>query len=475
LRNDMQTVFDIMTSIILVYFFMLNGLYIFLTLLSMIGIYNHRNLTAYVNYKKLFLLPQVKPISIIAPAYNEQEIIIESVESLLSLQYPELEVIVVNDGSTDSTLAQLIETYNLTKTNRIFRKVVPHKSVKGIYVSPSHPKLVVVDKENGKKADAMNAGLNVAQYPLFCAIDSDSLLEGDALLKMVRPFLEDPEHTVAAGGVIRLSNGCRVKHGQVVSVSLPRNSLARFQIIEYFRAFLGGRLGLNMLRSVLIISGAFGLFRKDIALACGGYRPETIGEDMDLVIRIKRYLHDRKLPFRMYFNPDPICWTQGPETIRSLGNQRNRWHRGLIEVIRHNRRMLFNPKYGVTGLFAMPFYLMFEMLGPLVEFTGYVLFAIILALGRINTPFAILFFLLAVVLGVVLSLLSILLEEYSLRRYPRLKEVLTIILYAVLENFAYRQWLAWVRFRAYFDFLKGKSEWGDMDKKGFSRPESDSP
>jgi cellulose synthase/poly-beta-1,6-N-acetylglucosamine synthase-like glycosyltransferase len=463
----MDTAFNIITIMILAYFFALNTFYILLTLLSMYGIYSHRNLTAYVNYKKLFHLPLVKPISIIAPAFNEEATIVENVESLLSMEYPQFEIIVVNDGSSDTTLDKLVRTFDLKLTHKVFRRVLDSQKVRGIYASPHHSKLVVVDKENGGKADALNAGLNVSQFPLFCAIDSDSLLEKDALLKMIRPFLEDPERTHAAGGVIRLSNGCRVKSGQVVSVSLPRNILARFQIIEYFRAFLGGRLGLSMLRGILIISGAFGVFRKDTALACGGYRTKTIGEDMDLVIRMRKYLHEKKIQYRMPFIPDPICWTEAPESLRTLTRQRNRWHRGLVEVLLHNRRLFMNPRYGVTGMFAMPFYVIFEMLGPFVEFTGYLLFAVSLVLGRINTPFAILFFLLALNLGIMLSLLSILIEEYSLRRYPRIKDVVTLILFAVLENFVYRQYLAWVRFKAFFDFLQGKVGWGEMERKGF--------
>lgn len=465
----MDTVFNIIFIIILVYFFLLNSLYILFTVLSMIGLYNHRNLTAYVNYKKLFHLPQVKPITIIAPAFNEESTIIESVISLLSMEYPQFEVLVINDGSTDKTLNNLIETFKLKKTNRIFRRVIETQTIRNLYASPTYPKLVLVDKQNGGKADALNAGLNIAQYPLFCAIDSDSLLEKDALLKMVRPFLEDPEKTMAAGGVIQLSNGCHVKSGQVISVALPRNSLVRFQIVEYLRAFLGGRLGLSMLRSILIISGAFGVFRKDIALKCGGYRTDTIGEDMDLVIRMKTYLYQNKIPFRMPFIPDPICWTEAPESLRMLTRQRNRWHRGLMEVIAHNRKLLFNPKYGVTGLFALPFYLIFEMLGPFVEFTGYVIFLASIATGRINTPFAVLFFLFALVLGIILSLLSILLEEFSERRYPKLKDVMIIIVYAILENFLYRQYLSWIRFKAYFDYLSGKVGWGEMERKGFKK------
>jgi len=455
--------------IILIYFFLINAFYLLFVILSLVGLYRHREMTKFVSFKEVFRLPLVKPISIIAPAHNEERTIIESVRALLSLEYPVFEVIVVNDGSADRTLGTLIDFFRLKKSRRIFRKVVSHKPVKGIYTSPLYPKLVVVDKVNGRKADALNAGLNISRYPLFCAVDSDSLLEKDALLKMVRPFLEDPEKTVAAGGIIRLVNGCTVKGGQVQEVRLPRNTLARFQVLEYFRAFLGGRIGLSMLKSMLIVSGAFGLFRKDIAIQCGGYRTGTIGEDMDLIVRMRRHLHNMKRPYEIRFIPDPICWTEAPETLKSLSRQRNRWHRGLLDTLLYNKVMLFNPRYGITGLFAMPFYFVFEMLGPFIEVLGYAIFLACVALGLVNTWFAVLFFLVAVVLGTLLSLLSILLEEFSSERYPRLRDILILTLYSLLENILYRQWLTFVRVFAFFDFYKGKEEWGAMQKKGFAQ------
>ena len=459
---------ETLSYLILLYFFSLNAFYFLFMVLSLSGILHYRNITTFVSFKEVFRLPLVKPITIISPAFNEEKTIVESVRSLLSLEYPLYEVIVVNDGSTDQTLDKLIRSFKLEKTRRVFRKVIETKAIRGIYTSPFHPKLVVVDKVNGKKADALNAGLNISRYPLFCAVDGDSLLEKDALLKIVRPFLEDPEKTVAAGGVIRLSNGCTVKGGQVTSVEMPRNSLARFQIIEYLRAFLGGRIGLSMLKSILIISGAFGLFRKDTALRCGGYRPMTIGEDMDLVVRMRRHLHEMKTPYQIRFIPDPICWTEAPETLRSLISQRNRWHRGLIEALAYSSKMFLNPRYGVTGIFAMPFYTVFEMLGPLIELSGYVIFIFSLFFGLVNYPFAVLFFLLAVIMGTFLSLMALLLEEYSNRRYPRLRDILIVSLYSLLENVLYRQFLALVRVKAFFDYLAGKKEWGIMEKRGFA-------
>jgi cellulose synthase/poly-beta-1,6-N-acetylglucosamine synthase-like glycosyltransferase len=455
--------------IILVYFFLINSFYILFIILSLFGLFRYRELTRYISFKEVFRLPLVKPISIIAPAHNEEKTIVESVRALLSLEYPLFEVIVVNDGSSDRTLDRLISSFELERSRWVFRKVVAHQPVRGIFKSRAFPKLVVVDKVNGKKADALNAGLNISRYPLFCAVDSDSLLEKDALLKMVRPFLEDPERTVAAGGIIRLANGCIVKGGQLLKVRLPRNTLARFQVIEYFRAFLGGRIGLGMLKSMLIISGAFGLFRKDVALQCGGYRTGTIGEDMDLIIRMRRHLHDMKRPYEIRFILDPICWTEAPETLRVLSRQRNRWHRGLLDTLLYNKVMLFNPRYGITGLFAMPFYFIFEMLGPFIELLGYVIFVACIVLGLLNHWFALLFFLVAVVLGTLLSLLSLLLGEYSSERYPRLLDILILTLFSLFENVLYRQWLTLVRVVAFFDYHKGKQEWGAMHKKGFAQ------
>ncbi|MFW6160770.1 MAG: glycosyltransferase family 2 protein [Acidobacteriota bacterium] len=455
--------------VILAYFFLININYSIFMILSLIGLFRYRKQMTYVYFKELFHFPSVKPVSIIVPAYNEEQSIIESVNSLLSLEYPKYEVIVVNDGSTDSTLSRLINYYDLKPSEKVYRKVLDTKPVRNIYISPSHSKLIVVDKENGKKADALNAGLNISRYPLFCAVDSDSLLEKEALLKVVRPFLEDPERTIASGGIIRLSNGSRVESGRVYDISLPWNLLVLFQVIEYLRAFLGGRMGLSMTGSLLVISGAFGMFRKDVALACGGYRKETVGEDMDLVVRMQKYMREKKSPYVVKFVPDPICWTEGPDSLKMLSRQRNRWHRGLVESITHSFKMFLNPRYGTTGLLAMPFYTVFEMLGPVIEVIGYAMFLFYIISGRINETFALLFFIVAVVFGTVLSLSSILLEEYSSYRYPKLRHIMRLMLAAVMENLVYRQALAFIRLKSFFDLFKGKREWGEMRKRGFAR------
>jgi len=456
-------------NLILVYFLLINTFYFLFNVLSLAGILRYRRMVTFVRFGEIFRMPIVKPVSVIVPTYNEELGVIESVRSLLSLRYPVFEVIVVNDGSTDATLAKLIEAFDLRPSKSVFRKSLETKPVRGIYRSAVQPKLIVVDKVNGKKADAMNAGLNISRYPLFCAVDGDSVLEKDALLKVVRPFLEDPVRTIGAGGIIRLSNGCDIREGQVVRIGIPRNWIARFQILEYLRAFLGGRLGMSMIRSILIISGAFGIFRKDIAMACGGYRAASITEDMDLVVRMQKHMHEQKKPYRIHFIPDPICWTEAPESLRVLARQRSRWHRGLVETLVRYRRMFLNPRYGVAGMFAMPFYAIFEMAGPFIECLGYALFASHVVLGRVNYPFAVMFFFVAVFYGTFISLLAILLEELSEHRYPRPRDILTLTAAGVVENLFYRQYLAVVRLWAFLEYLRGKKEWGSMERRGFAK------
>ena len=464
--------FYVISRVILVYFFLINTLYLLFLVLSGFGIRRYKNLTTYISLNEVFRSPMAKPVSVLTPAFNEEMGIIQSTKALLTLEYPQFEVIIINDGSTDSTLEKLKAEFQLERTRRVFRKVLETQKLRGIYVSKLDSRLVVIDKENGGKADALNTGLNVSRYPLFCTVDADSIMEKDALLKTVRPFLENPDEVVGAGGIVRLSNGSEVRDGQVQRIRMPKNFLARFQILEYFRAFLAGRMGLSMLKSVLIVSGAFAMFRKDVVLRCRGYRTTTVTEDMDLVVRIHKFMYRQRKRHRIYFIPDPICWTEGPESLRILGRQRNRWHRGLIETLLYNGNMLFNPRYRLIGLFALPFYFIFEMLGPLVEIFGYISFVFFVFLGLINTTYAVLFFILAVIYGILISMSAILLEEYSVRIYPRVKDVFILALFGFLENIVYRQYLAFVRAKAFVDFIAGKREWGRMKRVGFDKGDS---
>jgi len=455
---------------VLFYFLSINSTYILLTVLSFFSLRRYIKESHIIKSQKnrLFQSSFYKPISILVPAYNEEATICENVKSLLQIHYPEFEIIVVNDGSTDETLEVLKQKYHLKRSYRPNTNNIMCEEIKGLYTSHEYSHLVVVDKVNGGKADALNAGINMSRYPLFSAIDSDSLLEHDAMLKLIRPFL-DNHRTIAAGGIVRVSNGCKARAGEIVEIDLSSSWLPNLQIVEYLRAFLFGRVGWDILNGLLVISGAFGLFRKDVVVASGGYRSDTIGEDMELIIRLHREMREKKKPYRITFIPEPVCWTEVPESLKILGNQRNRWQRGLIESLLAHKKMLLNPRFGIVGLLAMPFYFFFETLGPLIELIGYGVFLFSLLFGIINIQFAILFFVVAIVLGVVLSVSSLVLEELSFRKYPRYRHIAKLFIYSIIENFGYRQLNTWWRVRGILDFLIGKKKWGTMERKGITQ------
>lgn len=406
------------------------------------------------------------PISIIVPAHDEAVTIGDSLHALLQLEYPQYEIIVVNDGSTDATLEVLEKEFALQPFPEAYRVRVPVQPIRRIYRSSAHPKLRVIDKDNGGKADALNAGLNAARYPIFCGIDADSILARDSLDKVVQPFLEDPT-TIAAGGTIRIANGCRVDQGFIERVGLPRSRLATIQIVEYLRAFLFGRLGWSPLNALLIISGAFGLFRKEAVIAAGGYRTDTVGEDMELVARLHRRARLAQQPYRITFVPDPICWTEAPEDWSTLCRQRMRWQRGLAESLSANYALCFNRHGGTAGWLAFPFLLAFELLGPFIEVSGFVFFLTAAACGWVSYQAFAIFLSLAIGLGIFLSVGALLLEELSFHVYPRIGQTLKLLLAAVVENLGYRQLLSVWRFIGLMQWAFGtKGRWGTMRRRG---------
>jgi cellulose synthase/poly-beta-1,6-N-acetylglucosamine synthase-like glycosyltransferase len=405
------------------------------------------------------------PVSLLVPAYNEEVSIASSVRSLLQLDYPDFEVVVINDGSKDGTLAALQEAFELEVFPEAYWQRLPAATVRAIYQSRKHANLRVVDKENGGKADALNAGINASRSPLFCAIDADSILQRDSLRRVVEPFLDDPT-TVATGGTVRIANGCTVSAGHMERVELPSNPLALLQIVEYLRAFLFGRLGWATLNAVLIISGAFGVFRKDAVVAAGGYRARSLGEDMELVVRLHRVFRERGEPYAIHFIPDPICWTEAPESLAILKGQRIRWQRGLAESL-HLNSALFWKTGGAAGRVAFPFFMVFECYGPAIEVAGYVFMALMWLLGGISGTAFVAFLALAFSLGFLLSVSALVLEEMSFHLYPRYSQMGLLVLTAILENVGYRQLVTWWRLVGLTRYLRGaKSSWGTMTRKG---------
>ena len=408
------------------------------------------------------------PIALLAPAYNEAMTIAESVRSLLSLHYPSFEVIVVNDGSRDETLQVLIDMFELRPIQRHYELAIDHAPIRGVYGARHQPRLIVVDKENGGKADALNAGINVSRAPIFCSMDADSLLEPDALLRAVRPFVEDPERTVAVGGTVRIANGCTISHGRVVEVRPPRNLLALLQTVEYLRAFLMARLAWSRINALTIISGAFGLFRSARVIEAGGYTHGTVGEDMELVVKLHRLMRDKGLPYRIAFVPEPVCWTEAPEDLRVLGRQRARWHRGALETFERHSDVLIKPRYGRLAVVGFGYILLVDVLGPIVELLGYLLIPMFWAAGVLSTEYLLAFLAVSFAFGVVISVGALALEESELRRFPRARDLVLLTAVAVLENFGYRQLNNLWRLRGVWQYLRRSQSWGTMTRKGFA-------
>ncbi|WP_226087079.1 glycosyltransferase family 2 protein [Mesobacillus sp. S13] len=410
-----------------------------------------------------------KPVSIIVPAFNEEAGIVHSIRSLLSINYPVYEIIVVNDGSSDMTVDVLIKQYDMKEIKKVIRRQVSSKPIKKVYQSQILPNLYLVDKDNGGKADALNAGLNFSHYPYVCSLDGDSVLERDAFLKVMKPIIESNEEVIASGGSIRIANGCEIRNGEVLKIGLAKNPLVIMQVIEYLRAFLMGRIGLSRHNLLLIISGAFGVFSKHWVVQAGGYRSDTVGEDMELVVRIHRLLKETRQKKRIVYVPDPVCWTEVPESTKYLKRQRRRWHRGLFESLWIHRKLTFNPKYGLIGFVSFPYFWIVEFLGPIVELSGYIYIVISLFAGGIYLEFAILIFLLSCLYGSIFSAFAILLEEWSLRKYPRISDLLKLFLYSLTETIWYRPLTVFWRCQGIWQMIRGESGWGEMKRKGVSQ------
>lgn len=457
---------------IIVYFTLINLGYVAIFFLSMRSLWKFSRRNFFADYEQIRQSELAPPISLLVPAHNEARTIVESLRSLLQLNYSEYEIVVINDGSTDDTLATLASAFDLRRSDTPLYQQLPCRPVNAVYRSMVHGNLVVLDKVRGGKSDALNAGLNASRYPLFCSIDADSVIEQDALLRLVKPFIESPHETIAAGGIVRVANGCTVTDGRVMSVVLPKSRIAVLQVVEYLRAFLAGRAGWSAARSLLIISGAFGLYRKREIIDIGGYSDETDTEDAELVVRLHKVMSDQNRPYRIVFVPDPVCWTEVPETLKVLTNQRSRWHRGLMQTLWLYRGMMFRRRYGAVGMFGMPWFVAFELMGPVIEILGYVIVPLAWLLGILDRTYLVLFIIVAFVVGALLSVGAVLLEEMAFRRYPRWRDLLRLLAYGFLENFGFRQYMSLVKVKALVEAAWKQRGWGHMERRGFeTRPE----
>lgn len=455
------------------YFLAINSIYLSLLIFSVIGSEQSLNMWDIKKANFLFEHDLLPSISIIAPAYNEEKSIIESVTSLLNLKYPKYEVVVVNDGSKDQTMQVLINHFKLERKHPFFTLPLSTKPLRGVYVSTTTPNLIVIDKVNGGKADALNLGINAAKYEFVCGIDADSLLEEEALLKVMSTTLDDARAHIALGGNIVPVNGCKVDRGKVEHTGLGKKAIVRFQTLEYLRAFTTGRIGWSKLNSLLIISGAFGLFSRQSLVKIGGYltisgqlKKDTVGEDMELVVRLTYRALKEKQPYRVKYVHHAQCYTELPSEMRSLLKQRNRWQRGLLDILSYHRHILFNPRYKQPGLLGFPYFFIFEMLGPFFEAVSYLSIIISFAFGLLNLPIVILMSVATILYGVVISLFSVLITERRSSFFSN-KETLIITFLAILENFGYRQIRSLHRMVSTFSALKESGTWGSQNRQGF--------
>ena len=459
---------------ILGYYLVVNSVYFTLLFVSVGATSRHRKGYGADGFADLTQLPTTPPISVIVAAFNEGPNIVESVSSLLNLNYPSHEVIVINDGSTDDTLANLIDSFELIEVDLIYRAHIPTQPVERFFVNPAYPGLTVVSKKNSGKADSLNVGLNLSRCPYFCSVDADSLLERDALLRLMGPIVSSPDEIIATGGIVRIANGCRVQEGEVAHVSMPKDFLSRLQVVEYLRCFLFGRTGWSRFGSLLVLSGTFALFEKKPVMDLGGYSIRTVAEDMELVVRLHQHMRRIRRRYRITFVSDPICWTEAPTSLAQLARQRRRWHQGLGETLARHLTMTFNPRYGAVGMIGIPFQWV-ELFGPLVELTGYLVVATCAFLGILSTDFLVLYLVMSLLLGVLLSVGSVLLEELTERSYQSWSDLSRLLLVAVLENFGYRQLNVLWRVRGLMQFLLGGEKWDAVEKSGIGHADRTLP
>lgn len=492
---------QLLGAILILYFFLYNSIQLAFVIVAFSEVRRQLRGRAYEDLDIVYGSPFTPPLSIIVPAYNEEKTIVESLSSLAGLRFPRMEIIVVNDGSTDGTLETIVREFGFRRLEITYEDRISTKPVRGFFelrdgLPAGVTRWVVVDKENGGKADALNAGINASTCPMFVSMDADSILDEKALLQAFRIMLRD-EAIVAIGGQVALANGCEVDEGQVHKVGLPDSSLARFQVLEYMRSFSIGRTALARLNAIMIISGVFGIFRKEVVVKVGGYLTrnltgklvreyvgkgrETVCEDMEIVVRIQRYIKEKGLPARVGYTPEPLCWTEGPETFASLAKQRNRWMRGLIETLGYHRVLLFNRRYGSLGWFAYPFFVLFELVAAPLELFGYLAVPLLWAAGFLSGKFLFLFVTLSVTYGALVSVSAVVTGAWSevidasrqrrgsLLHFRQPRHLAVLLVYAILENLGYRQLTLWWRIRGMWDYCFGKTEWEKFERRGFRK------
>lgn len=405
------------------------------------------------------------PITIVVPAYNEEITVVETIKSLLSLEYHSYEIIVVDDGSKDDTSKKLIEAFDMRLVHRPIRRQIECQPEEFVYESRAQKvPLTLIRKRNGGKADSLNMGINASNFPYFICMDADSVLQYDSLRKITQPVLEQ-DNVVAVGGIVRISNDVELRNGRVEKYRMPRSILASMQVLEYDRSFLASRILFDKFNGSLIISGAFGLFKKDTVIAAGGYNHNTMGEDMELVVKLHEYCTMNNMDYSIKYASDAVCWTQAPEKLRDLCKQRKRWHLGLFQSMYTHRNMFSNPKYGAVSLISYLYFLIYELLSPFIEIFGVFTMALAWAIDLLNVRFMALFFLIYAVFSAILSLSAFFSRIYTTDMKISLRDSLKAVLLCFIELTCLRFVLAWVRSTAFIGYRKKKMQWGRIERK----------
>lgn len=462
-------------STVFVYGTVLLFTYALLAIFSFLAIRNHLRKESYTNYNNLLTSKLAPGITVLAPAYNEGLSIIMNVRSLLTLNYPLFEIVLVNDGSTDDSMAQMIKEFELVTVDFAYDAKIKTQPITGIYKStnPAYSKLTVIDKVNGKsKADAVNAGINVASFDYFVCTDVDCILDKNALLKLLKPVLEEPsKRVIATGATLRIANSSEIDNGVVIRMRPPRNLLARFQEMEYVRAFLLGKMGWSFINCVPNVSGGLGLFDKEIAIKAGGYDHQSFGEDMELMTRMCRYAYDNGIDYAIRYIPETLCWTEAPITVNVFMRQRTRWARGLAQLMYSHFKMLFNPRYGRAGLITFPYNFFFELLAPIVEVTGIIYYIYLIVSGNVNVPYALLLLAFVYSYSIMITTAAILWDQLAFKHYRTWREVLFLCSTTLFEFVLYHPMNVVFSLRGYYYFLTGKKHsWGNMQRQGFGQP-----
>lgn len=462
----LKLIIDAINIFFFYYVFIYAIVFFISTISSVLELNEDRRKRKYFNKLSINSNENYVPVSILVPAYNEESTVADCIESLAHQDYPDYEIIVIDDGSSDNTSSVVVDRFNLKKVARPIRRLVKCKKEESIYegVINNKIKITLVKKENGGKADALNMGINISNYPLFISLDADSILQKDSLTNIVMPYMED-DTTVAVGGNIKVSNSVVLDNGEVAKILTPKNLFVIFQTIEYFRVFLTTRVWFNKFNGNLIISGAFGLFKKSAAINVGGYDTDTIGEDMDLVVKLHSFYRKNKLPYSIKYSHKAICWSQVPENYKDLKGQRRRWHIGLITSLYTHKYILLNPKYGLVGVFSFLYFAIFEMLSCIVDVFGLAVIVFSYFLGFLNIDFLFTFLIVYIGYGIVISVASIILERYSFKNTLNFKSIFVYTIFSVLESFGYRQLCGWFRLSGFFGYKKRKHQWSKISRK----------